>query len=257
MTSSVVNLVMTVIGFTVSTIFIVFVCTRLICARIQYLTRRRSSAYTSRSDLSIVCGLLGCFLWLVILFDLKPFKLQVVLVVHLCLHRILVFVFLVMDLEKGVHVKYRPGIMSGGWSLERGLNGLEPHAVANFPTKKYSDEFFTCAEDTQCTVCLAEYRKEDILRILPLCGHYFHATCIDIWFQQQSTCPVCRFSLRKTVEKKCFMQPLFSSAVRSQYAMDSLNVNSNQCSSSSGQRLSSRLHDSQRTDPTTASASNA
>ncbi|KAK4353416.1 hypothetical protein RND71_028934 [Anisodus tanguticus] len=193
MTSSGVNLVMTVIGFTVSTIFIVFVCTRLICARIQYLTRRRSSAYTSRSDLNI---------------------------------------------------------------LEHGLNGLEPHAVANFPTKKYSDEFFTCAEDTQCTVCLAEYREEDALRILPLCGHYFHATCIDIWFQQQSTCPVCRISLRETVEKKCFMQHLFSSAVRSQYAMDSLNVNLNQCSSS-GQRLFSRLHDSQRTDPTTASASNA
>ncbi|OIT03270.1 PREDICTED: E3 ubiquitin-protein ligase Os03g0188200-like [Nicotiana attenuata] len=194
MTSSAVNLVMTVIGFTVSTIFIVFVCTRLICARIQYLTRRSSnSAHTSRSDLSIV---------------------------------------------------------------ERGLHGLEPLAVANFPTKKYSDAFFTFAEDTQCTVCLAEYREEDTLRILPLCGHYFHATCIDIWFQQQSTCPVCRISLRETVEKKCFMQPLFSSAVRSHYVTDSLNVNSNQCSSS-GQRLSSRLHDGQRTNHTTESASNA
>ncbi|XP_060212515.1 RING-H2 finger protein ATL10-like [Lycium barbarum] len=195
MTSSAVNLVMTVIGFTVSTIFIVFVCTRLICARIQYLTRRRrSSAYTSRSDLNI---------------------------------------------------------------LERGSNGLEPHAFANFPTKKYSDAFFTCAEDTQCTVCLAVYREEDALRILPLCGHYFHATCIDIWFQQQSTCPVCRISLRETHEKKCFMQPLFCSAVRSQYATDPLNVDSNQCSSSSGHRLSSRLHENQRTDPTTASSSNA
>ncbi|CAN4105838.1 unnamed protein product [Withania somnifera] len=193
MTSSAVNLVMTVIGFTVSTIFIVFVCTRLICARIQYLTRRRSSAYTSRSGLSI---------------------------------------------------------------LERGLHGLEPLAVANFPTKQYSDAFFTCAEDTQCTVCLAEYREEDTIRILPSCGHYFHATCIDIWFQQQSTCPVCRISLCDTADKKCFMQPLFSSAVRSQYWMDSLNVNPNQCSSS-GQRISSRLHDNQRTNPTTVSGSNA
>uniref|UniRef100_M1C5R8 RING zinc finger protein n=1 Tax=Solanum tuberosum TaxID=4113 RepID=M1C5R8_SOLTU len=228
MTSSAVNLVMTVIGFTVSIIFIVFVCTRLICARIQYLTRRRSSAYTSRSDLSI---------------------------------------------------------------LERGLHGLEPLAVANFPTKKYSDAFFSFAEDTHsysveplgvvatelwyfprllsfhselllvkscqgCTICLAEYREEDTLRILPLCGHYFHATCIDIWFQQHSTCPVCRISLRETADKKCFLQPLFSSAVRSQYTMDTLNVNSNQCSSS-GQRLSSRSHDNQRTNPTTASASNA
>ncbi|KAG5607963.1 hypothetical protein H5410_029455 [Solanum commersonii] len=193
MTSSAVNLVMTVIGFTVSIIFIVFVCTRLICARIQYLTRRRSSAYTSRSDLSI---------------------------------------------------------------LERGLHGLEPLVIGNFPTKKYSDAFFSFAEDTQCMICLAEYREEDTLRILPLCGHYFHATCIDIWFQQHSTCPVCRISLRETADKKCFLQPLFSSAVRSQYTMDTLNVNSNQCSSS-GQRLSSRSHDNQRTNPTTASASNA
>ncbi|KAK4717290.1 hypothetical protein R3W88_015628 [Solanum pinnatisectum] len=193
MTSSAVNLVMTVIAFTVSIIFIVFVCTRLICARIQYLTRRRSSAYTSRSDLSI---------------------------------------------------------------LERGLHGLEPLAVANFPTKKYSDAFFSFAEDTQCTICLAEYREEDTLRSLPLCGHYFHATCIDIWFQQHSTCPVCRISLRETADKKCFLQPSFSSAVQSQYTMDTLNVNSNQCSSS-GQRLSSRSHDNQRTNPTTASASNA
>lgn len=33
--------------------------------------------------------------------------------------------------------------------LERGLHGLEPLAVANFPTKKYADVFFTSAEDAQ------------------------------------------------------------------------------------------------------------
>ena len=54
MTSSGTNLVMTVIGFTVSTMFIVFVCTRLICARIQLISSRRSFAISSRSDLSMV-----------------------------------------------------------------------------------------------------------------------------------------------------------------------------------------------------------
>lgn len=33
--------------------------------------------------------------------------------------------------------------------LERGLHGLEPVAVANFPTKKYGEVFFTSAEDAQ------------------------------------------------------------------------------------------------------------
>ncbi|XP_033512531.1 RING-H2 finger protein ATL74-like isoform X1 [Nicotiana tomentosiformis] len=197
MISSGMNLVMTVIGFAVSTMFIVFVCTRLICARIQLNARRRFFANASRSDLSIVstCS--------------------------------------ITDLV-----------------LERGLHGLEPLAVANFPTKKYGDVFFTSAEDAQCIVCLADYQEQDTLRIMPFCGHSFHATCIDIWFQQHSTCPVCRISLRETPEKKRFMQPLFSSAIRSHYAMDSLNISPNSCLSSA-QRHFPRLHDSLRTDSTT------
>ncbi|XP_052187865.1 uncharacterized protein LOC127798374 isoform X2 [Diospyros lotus] len=84
MMSSGINLVMTVIGFAVSTMFIVFVCTRLICARIQLNASRRSFPVSSRSDLSI---------------------------------------------------------------RERGVNGLEPVVIANFPTKKYSDACFSSSED--------------------------------------------------------------------------------------------------------------
>lgn len=36
--------------------------------------------------------------------------------------------------------------------LERGLHGLEPVVVANFPTKKYSDEYFSASEDAQYVV---------------------------------------------------------------------------------------------------------
>ncbi|CAA3031260.1 RING-H2 finger ATL38-like [Olea europaea subsp. europaea] len=169
MISSGINLVMTVIGFTVSTMFIVFVCTRLICARI-HLNSSRRSAMASRPNLSI---------------------------------------------------------------LERGLHGIEPLAVANFPTKNYRDLCLSSKENTQCTVCLAEYRDEDTLRILPVCCHSFHATCIDIWLQQNSTCPVCRISLREILEKKWYMQPMFSSAIRSQYSTLSINRHCCHCLSTS------------------------
>lgn len=33
--------------------------------------------------------------------------------------------------------------------LERGLHGVEPVAVAKFPTKKYNDPFFPAMEDAQ------------------------------------------------------------------------------------------------------------
>lgn len=153
-----INLVMTVIGFAVSTMFIVFVCTRLICARIQLNASRRSFPSASRSDLGLI---------------------------------------------------------------ERGIHGLEPFVIAKFPTKKYSDEFFSSNDEAQCTVCLIEYQPKDILRILPYCGHSFHVACIDTWLQQNSTCPICRISLRDTPETKHMLQPMSSSAIRISFTMAS------------------------------------
>ncbi|KAL0401582.1 UNVERIFIED_CONTAM: hypothetical protein Slati_4188100 [Sesamum latifolium] len=86
MMSSGINLVMTVIGFGMSILFIVFVCTRLICARIYLSVSRRSSARASRSDLGI---------------------------------------------------------------LERGIHGLEPLALADFPTKKYRELCLSSKENAQ------------------------------------------------------------------------------------------------------------
>ncbi|GAB2222634.1 hypothetical protein Droror1_Dr00016754 [Drosera rotundifolia] len=154
-TSPGMNLVMTTIGFSVSTLFIVFVCTRLICARIHLRVSRRSFLIATRSDLS---------------------------------------------------------------SLERGLHGLEPVLISNFPVKMYCDDYFSAAGNAQCAVCLAEYHPEDVLRILPNCGHYFHMNCIDIWLLQHCTCPVCRISLREVNGKKRSMQPIFSS--RSHYGAE-------------------------------------
>ena len=42
-----------------------------------------------------------------------------------------------------------------------------------------------------CSICLLDYRKEDCLREL-LCHHYFHRECIETWFHERPTCPLCR-----------------------------------------------------------------
>lgn len=163
MISTGINLVMTVIGFAVSTMFIVFVCTRLICARIHMnANRRRSFLIASRSNLSL---------------------------------------------------------------MERGCQGLERIDVAKFPVKKYSDKFFAAEENSQCTVCLSEYQDEDTLRILPHCGHSFHMACIDLWLQQNATCPVCRVSLREFSETTRSMQPVYSS----HYGMESFDTHHYHC----------------------------
>jgi hypothetical protein len=50
-------------------------------------------------------------------------------------------------------------------------------------------------EAFDCAVCLCEFAGEDRLRLLPPCGHAFHAGCIDTWLLSSSTCPLCRRAL--------------------------------------------------------------
>ena len=44
----------------------------------------------------------------------------------------------------------------------------------------------------ECAVCIGELRDGDTGRILPRCGHRFHAECVDRWFRSHVTCPLCR-----------------------------------------------------------------
>ncbi|CAN6289508.1 unnamed protein product [Urochloa humidicola] len=44
----------------------------------------------------------------------------------------------------------------------------------------------------ECAVCISELRDGDTGRILPRCGHRFHAECVDRWFRSHVTCPLCR-----------------------------------------------------------------
>ncbi|KAL9234336.1 hypothetical protein vseg_009219 [Gypsophila vaccaria] len=43
-----------------------------------------------------------------------------------------------------------------------------------------------------CAVCLSKFEKNDVLRLLPICCHAFHAECIDTWLSANLTCPLCR-----------------------------------------------------------------
>uniref|UniRef100_A0A0E0D093 RING-type E3 ubiquitin transferase n=1 Tax=Oryza meridionalis TaxID=40149 RepID=A0A0E0D093_9ORYZ len=48
------------------------------------------------------------------------------------------------------------------------------------------------AKAEECAVCIGELRDGDTGRLLPRCGHRFHAECVDRWFRSNATCPLCR-----------------------------------------------------------------
>ncbi|PSR85979.1 RING-H2 finger protein [Actinidia chinensis var. chinensis] len=66
--------------------------------------------------------------------------------------------------------------------------GLDRSVLLSLPT------FFYSAHDPpiECAVCLSEFGVNESGRILPKCNHRFHVGCIDMWFDSNSNCPLCR-----------------------------------------------------------------
>ncbi|KAJ8633651.1 hypothetical protein MRB53_026987 [Persea americana] len=87
----------------------------------------------------------------------------------------------------------------------RSINGLQPFVIDALPVTEFDNEAFCSKEEAQCSICLGEYKDREKLRMLPTCGHNFHLTCIDIWLQRQSTCPICRLSLHGSSEARSTM----------------------------------------------------
>jgi len=45
--------------------------------------------------------------------------------------------------------------------------------------------------EASCSICLSDYEVGNEIKILP-CLHKFHGDCIDHWFVEHNTCPVCK-----------------------------------------------------------------
>lgn len=52
--------------------------------------------------------------------------------------------------------------------------------------------------ETMCSICRIPFDNNSIIRKIKHCNHYFHINCIDNWFKENRTCPVCRHDLTST-----------------------------------------------------------
>ncbi|CAN6300226.1 unnamed protein product [Urochloa humidicola] len=46
--------------------------------------------------------------------------------------------------------------------------------------------------EEDCPICLGPFGDDDGVRVVPSCGHLYHAPCIDRWLDMRNSCPVCR-----------------------------------------------------------------
>lgn len=79
--------------------------------------------------------------------------------------------------------------------------GIDEATILSYPKMLYSEvvkvrnnksDYYSTA--TCCSICLGDYKGNDMLRVLPDCEHLFHLKCIDPWLRMHPTCPLCRTS---------------------------------------------------------------
>ncbi|XP_074587521.1 RING-H2 finger protein ATL8-like [Curcuma longa] len=76
--------------------------------------------------------------------------------------------------------------------------GIKKKTLRALPTLSFAASSSTAApapagvELVDCAICLAEFACGDQVRVLPQCGHGFHAACVDTWLGSNASCPSCR-----------------------------------------------------------------
>ena len=51
--------------------------------------------------------------------------------------------------------------------------------------------------NVRCSICQDSFGEGRTIRSIHNCGHEFHRECIDIWFQRNVHCPMCRLDIRE------------------------------------------------------------
>ena len=78
--------------------------------------------------------------------------------------------------------------VAGHAGEEGGGAGLSAEEVGELPWHEVKEG----GAGVECAVCLEAFRAGDRCRVLPRCGHGFHAGCVDSWLCKSRRCPVCR-----------------------------------------------------------------
>ncbi|XP_052199811.1 RING-H2 finger protein ATL66-like [Diospyros lotus] len=75
--------------------------------------------------------------------------------------------------------------------------GLDAATISGLPIKlHHSSATTTSIGEWECCICLGIFQDGEKVKVLPKCHHCYHSECVDKWLSSQSSCPLCRSSLR-------------------------------------------------------------
>ena len=55
-------------------------------------------------------------------------------------------------------------------------------------------------KETQCAICLEEFKGTDMIKAFHKCEHIFHKNCLRDWLKKQVVCPLCKHDLEDDIK---------------------------------------------------------
>ncbi|CAL0311391.1 unnamed protein product [Lupinus luteus] len=115
----------------------------------------------------------------------------------LCMIGLSCFIYKKFKIHHGPNTELPSNISVFNLQLQPGnlTAGLDGPEIEKFPKTLIGESGrLPKPNNNICPICLCDYEPKEMLRTIPECNHYFHASCIDEWLKMNATCPLCRNS---------------------------------------------------------------
>ena len=56
-------------------------------------------------------------------------------------------------------------------------------------------------KETECAICLEEFKGIDMIKAFTKCEHIFHKKCLKSWLQRSNVCPLCKHDLTEDINQ--------------------------------------------------------
>ncbi|OMO73531.1 Zinc finger, RING-type [Corchorus olitorius] len=73
--------------------------------------------------------------------------------------------------------------------------GLSEESISKCLTETVYCSSDQIQDESNCVICLEEYKDRDEVGSLKSCGHDYHVPCIKKWLSMKNTCPICKSSV--------------------------------------------------------------
>ena len=66
---------------------------------------------------------------------------------------------------------------------------------------KHIERYGESRKETECAICLENFKGIDIIKSFYKCGHIFHKKCLEDWLKRSNCCPLCKHDLTEDINQ--------------------------------------------------------